>query len=102
MRPGFDPWVGRSPGEWKDYLLQYTGLGNSTDFVVHGVAKSQTRLSNFHFIIDNCRVTLFSKKIFLAVPHGMRDLSSLTRDQTHGPEVEVQSPNHWAAYEVPE
>ena len=35
------------------------------DFVVHGVAKSQTRLSDFHFIIDNYQVTFFfSKKIF--------------------------------------
>ena len=34
-------------------------------------------------------------------PHGMRDLSSLTRDQTCAPAVEVQSLNHWATREVP-
>ena len=30
----------------------------------------------------------------------MWDLSSLTRDQIHTPEVEVQSLNHWTAREV--
>ena len=51
----FDPWVGkipglgRSPGEGKDYPLHYSGLENSMDCIVHGVAKSWTWLSNFHF-----------------------------------------------------
>ena len=44
----FDPWLGKTPGEGKDYRLQYVGLENSMDCIVHGVAKSQTRLSNFH------------------------------------------------------
>ena len=48
-RPGFNPWVGRSPGEGKGYPLQYSGLENSMDCIVHGVAKSQTQLSDFHF-----------------------------------------------------
>ena len=38
-----------SPGEGKGYLLQYSGLENSIDCVVHGVAKSQTQLNDFHF-----------------------------------------------------
>ena len=42
--------LGRSPGEGKGYPLQYSGLENSMDYIVHGVTKSQTRLSNFHFI----------------------------------------------------
>ena len=29
--------------------LQYSGLENSVDYRVRGVAKSQTRLSDFHF-----------------------------------------------------
>ena len=41
--------LGRSPGEGKGYPLQYSGLENSMNCVVHGVAKSQTRLSDFHF-----------------------------------------------------
>ena len=40
VRPGFDPWVGRSPGEGKGYPLQLSGLENSMDFTVHGVAKA--------------------------------------------------------------
>ena len=41
--------LGRSPGEGKGYLLHYSGLENSMDHTVHGVAKSGTQLSNFHF-----------------------------------------------------
>ena len=37
---------GGSPGEGKDYPFQYSGLENFMDSIVHGVAKSQTRLSN--------------------------------------------------------
>ena len=45
---GVIPGLGRSPGEGKGYPLQYSGLENSTDCIVHGVTKSRTRLSNFH------------------------------------------------------
>ena len=38
---GSVPGFGRSPGEEKVYTFQYSGL--------YGVAKSQIRLSNFHF-----------------------------------------------------
>ena len=48
-RPGFDPGLGWSPGEGTSYLLQYSGLENSMDCTVHGVTKSRTRLSKFHF-----------------------------------------------------
>ena len=41
--------LGRSPGEGKGYLLQYSGLENFMDCIVYGVAKSLTRLSDFHF-----------------------------------------------------
>ena len=34
--------LGRSPGEGKGYPLQYSGLENSMDSIVHVVAKSQT------------------------------------------------------------
>ena len=46
---GSIPGLGRSPGEWKGYPLQYSGLENSMDCIVHGVGNSQTRLSDFHF-----------------------------------------------------
>ena len=46
---GSIPGLRRSSGEGKGYPLQYSGLENSMDCIVHGVAKSQTQLSNFHF-----------------------------------------------------
>ena len=53
---GLIPGLGRYPGEGKGYPLQYSGLGNSMDrgawqATVRGVAKSQTRLRDFHFSI---------------------------------------------------
>ena len=39
---GLIPGLGRSPGEGKGYPLQYSVLQNSMDYIVHGVAKSQT------------------------------------------------------------
>ena len=41
--------LGRSPGEGKGYPFQYTGLENSMDLIIHGVTKSWTWLSDFHF-----------------------------------------------------
>ena len=53
---GSTPGLGRSPEERNGYPLQYSCLENSMDredwqAKVHGVTKSQTRLSNFHFIL---------------------------------------------------
>ena len=42
--------LGRCPGEGKGYPLQYSGLENSMDCIVHGVTKSRTQLSDFHFL----------------------------------------------------
>ena len=47
---GSIPGLGRSPGEGNGYPLQYSGLENSMDYTVHGVAKSRTRLSDFPFL----------------------------------------------------
>ena len=46
------PGLGKPLGEGKGYLLQYSGLENSMDYEVHGVAKSRTQLSDFHFIFS--------------------------------------------------
>ena len=43
---GSIPGLGRSPAEGKGNALQCSGLG------VHGVAKSWTRLSDFHFSLS--------------------------------------------------
>ena len=43
------PGLERSSGERKGSPFQYSGLENSVDCIVHGVVKSRTRLSDFHF-----------------------------------------------------
>ena len=43
------PGLGRAPGEGKGYPPQYSGLENSMDCIAHGVAKSQSWLSDFNF-----------------------------------------------------
>ena len=47
--PGSIPGLGRAAGEGVGYPLQYSGLENSMDCIVHGIAKSRTQLSDFHF-----------------------------------------------------
>ena len=46
---GSIPELGRSPGEGKGYPLQYSGLENSMDCIVHGITRSWTQLNDFHF-----------------------------------------------------
>ena len=48
---GSIPRLGRSPEEGNGYPLQYSGLENPLGYYIdYGVTKSQTRLSNFHFL----------------------------------------------------
>ena len=61
------PGLGRSPGEGKGYPLQYSGLENSLDYTVHGVAKSWTRLSNFHFTVHTPGIPRSSPPTLLCV-----------------------------------
>ena len=49
--PSLIPGSGRSSGEGIGYPLQYSGLENSMDSIVHGVAKSWTWTSDFHFTV---------------------------------------------------
>ena len=59
---GSIPGLGRSLGEEKGYPLQYSGLENSMDCTVHGVAKSLTGLSNFEFLnVDT--INLLGRKL---------------------------------------
>ena len=46
---GSIPGLGRSAGEGNGSPFQFSGLENSMDCVAHGVTKSGTRLSDFHF-----------------------------------------------------
>ena len=45
---GSIPELGRCPKEGKGYPLQYSGLENSMDCIVHSIAESRTWLSDFH------------------------------------------------------
>ena len=60
------PGSGRSPGEGKGYPLQYSGLENSMDCIAHGLTKSQTWLSGFHFHVK-CLVLWLAEKAM--APH---------------------------------
>ena len=55
------PGSGKSPGEGNGYPLQYSGLENSMD-CAHGVAKSWTRLRDFHFTSLQTHI----RKVFLS------------------------------------
>ena len=52
---GLIPGLGRSSGEGNTHPLQYSGLENSMDYIpwteFHGVTKSWTQLSDFHFTL---------------------------------------------------
>ena len=56
---GSIPGLGRSPGEGKGYALQYSGLENSMDCIVYGVAKSRTRLSDFYSLTHSLYHSIF-------------------------------------------
>ena len=61
--PGWIPGSGRSPGEGNGYPLQYSCLENTTDrgawqATFHGVIKSQTQLSNSHFLGGELSVSM--------------------------------------------
>ena len=70
---GSIPVLGRSLGEG-NCPLQYSGLENSMDCIVHGVAKSWTQLSNFHFHIWTLiqTLSLFSYCCLTLLPFSMQ------------------------------
>ena len=46
---GSIPGLGRSPGEGNGYPLQYSGLENFMDHIVHEVTRRWTQLRDLHF-----------------------------------------------------
>ena len=67
---GSIPGLGRSPEEGKGYPLQYSGLKNPMDCVVHGIAKSSTWLSDFYFHLGLLICSLLCLSLSLAsLPH---------------------------------
>ena len=83
---GWIPGLERFPGEGKGNPLQYCGLENSMDYIVHEVAKSRTGLSNFHFSLFRVPNTAHRKTLkplyFASVyssPVSLRPLSAVER-----------------------
>ena len=61
------PGLGRSPGEGKGYPLQYSGLENSMDCIVHGITKSRTQLRDFH---NGYRISVWDDEKVLEMDSG--------------------------------
>ena len=74
-RPGFNPVFGKISGESNGNLLQYSCLESSKDretlwATVHGVAKSQTQLSDFHFsYMCNYKYVLYMHAYVIVLIH---------------------------------
>ena len=73
---GSIPGLGRSPGEGKGYPLQCSGLENSMDCIVLGVAKSQTQLSNF--CQYSCLENPMDREAWWIIVHGVIKESDMT------------------------
>ena len=60
------PGLGKSPGEGNGYPLQYFGLENSMDCIVHRVKKSDMneQLSLFMILLMSCGLVLLILSIF--------------------------------------
>ena len=58
---GLIPGFGWFPGDGKGYPLQYSGPENFMDCIVHGIAKIQTWLSDFHFHFTFHKINIFLK-----------------------------------------
>ena len=67
------PGLGTSPGEGKGYPLQYSGLENSMDCIVCGVAKNQTQLSDFHFTLVITFLDLTTKVLVICEDSGLNN-----------------------------
>ena len=71
--PGLIPGSGRSAGEGKGYPLQYSGLENSMDCIVHEI----TRVGHFHFLLVLALKMPHIKKLLIPEQTGMVDQPGL-------------------------
>ena len=61
---GSIPGLGRSHGEGKGYPHQHSALENSMDYIVHGVTKSQTRLT---FTLSNYGISWAFRMLHICI-----------------------------------
>ena len=101
-RPGFNPGLGRYPGEGNSYLLQHSGLENSMDCIVHGVTESHTPLSNlhFHFSLSTRLHTSVTKLLLMPFPPPRNALPHLCprKSVTSPLQVSRHPPPLWSAH----
>ena len=69
-RPGLNPWIQKTPGEGNGNSLQHSCLENLMDrgawqAIVHGIAKSQTWLSDWHLYLHQPGGLIFQCRTFL-------------------------------------
>ena len=76
---GSIPGLGRSPGEGNSYPLWYSGLENSMDCIVHGVAKSQTQTNNFHFLSSFTGSFFISRLKKIIIIRGFKTQEGISR-----------------------
>ena len=62
---GSIPGLGRSPAEGKGYPLQYSGLENSMDCIVHGITKESDMTERLSLAAEN------RFEVYQTVPHGI-------------------------------
>ena len=82
---GSTPGLGRSLGDGNSYPLQYSGLENSMEYIAHGVAKSWTQLSNFHFYQKHQAMVLVRIPWLSEYPQEGTSGQSLTNQSTPSP-----------------
>ena len=69
---GSVPGLGRSPGEGKGYPLQYSGLENSMDCIVHGVTElDTTQQLSLHFKVTS--VLILTILLYINVNYNSKD-----------------------------
>ena len=99
--------LGRSPEEGKGYPLQYSGLENSMDWIIHAVTKSWTQMSNFHsmnrlyfcssipdFLVTSITwklITTFTVSLRDIIPNNWRFVSYIRFERAHSWSVFVTS-----------
>ena len=79
-------------------------IANNNSYYLYRVsvsAKIRAKWPNYSKPVHPHNSPLKLVFFFLAMPHGLQHLSSLTRDWTWATAVKAPSPNHWTAREFP-
>ena len=98
---GSIPGLGGSPGGGKGYPLQYSGLENSMDCMVHAGAKSRTRQSDFHFTCSGrTRTCLIFSQNSITGKESLFQKFVLASVHTFIRCVYIWACMHWISYDI--